>query len=333
MRMFARLSAVLAAVSAMLVAALPRASALDQVSFAFAFSGTGSIANFYATEDEGLFKKVGLDVTWVTPGNVADGVRLLASGQVQFAVVNSPDLVIARGRGVPIRSIFAVMQHGTAGIMAPVAKNVRTLKDLEGKIVGITGLPANKAMLLQVFRANGVDPDKVQIVNVGFGTLAVVLAGKVDALGDAITYAEPIGYNKALGKPLDDPSTITYFPFYKYGGPQYYANEVAVRDDYLAAHPDIVRRFAQGLRDGLAWSIANPDAAAKDFLKHFPQADPDYSTASWKAVVSLATSADTKTHGLGWQNENTWAEICQFLFDIKSTPAKVEPAAAYINME
>ena len=333
MRKAAWLPTLLEGVLLVLACTAPAADALDQVSLAFAFTGAGGVANFYSTEDEGLFKQVGIATDWVTPGNVADSVRLLASDQVQFAIVNSPEIIIARGRGVPIRSIFAVIQYGTAGIMAPVEKNIRTLKDLEGRTVGITGLPANKAMMLQALSASGVDLDKVQIVNVGFGTVPVLLAGKVDALGDAITYAEPIGYNKALGKPLDDPSTITYFPFYKYGGPQYYANNVAVRDDYFAAHPNVVRRFVSGLRAGLAWSIANPEGAAKHFLAHFPQIDPDTAVATWKAVASLTTSPDTTAHGFGWQNANVWAEICKFMTDINPTPEKVEPQSAYTNVE
>ena len=107
------------------------ACAADKVSFAFSFAGTSAISNYYATQDQGFLKSQGIEAAWVVPGQAADSVKLLASGQVQFALANSTEITVARGRGVPIRSVFAGIQYGTAGILAPVEANIRTIKDLE----------------------------------------------------------------------------------------------------------------------------------------------------------------------------------------------------------
>jgi ABC-type nitrate/sulfonate/bicarbonate transport system substrate-binding protein len=307
------------------------ACAADKVSFAFSFAGTSAISNYYATQDQGFLKAQGVEAEWVVPANAADSVKLLASGQVQFALANSTEITVARGRGVPIRSVFAGIQYGTAGILAPVEANIRSIKDLEGKTIGITGLPANRSMLLHVLRVNGVGPEKVRLVNVGFGSVPALLAGTVDVLGDSISYAEPIDYNKLKGKPLNDMSTITYFPFYKHGGPQYYVYNIAVADDYLKQNPDVVRRFLKGVREGLKWSVANQEAAVKFYLGHHPEAQPDRALAAFQSVATIVTSPDTEAHGLGWQNPNVWTQVSNFMHEIKATPEKIDSALLFTN--
>lgn len=308
-----------------------QAQELKKVSFALSFATTAAVANFYAAQDGGFFKKHGLDVEIVTPANAADSLKLLAADQVQFAIVNSPDVILARDKGLGIRSIAANNQFGTAGIMVPVEENVKSLKDLEGKNVAYTSVPANKAMLNLVLKKAGVDLDKVNFINVGFNGMQFLLAGRVNALGDAISYAEPVRFSLAKNKPEGDTSAYVFFPFYKNGGPRYYVYNIDVNAEYLAKNPDVAKKFLAAWREATEWSIANPAAAADYFIKRNPNADRISAEAAWKSIASIITSPDTQAHGLGWQNGDIWTEVSDFMSENKFSSVRIDPKSAYTN--
>src|SRR5918999_132932 len=54
-------------------------------------------------------------------------------------------------------------------------------RDLEGARVGVAGLPSDDAVLRAVVEHDGGDFDEVDRVTIGFGAVANLLAGKVDA--------------------------------------------------------------------------------------------------------------------------------------------------------
>jgi ABC-type nitrate/sulfonate/bicarbonate transport system substrate-binding protein len=183
---------------------------LTPLKFAYLFAPGGFFTNFAVSQDQGFFREDGLDVSLIVPGSASDAIKLVASGEVQFGLGHSTDVILARSRGVPVVSVGTTHQFGTAGVMAPVEKGIRTPKDLEGKTVGITGIPANRVMLEQMLRVHNVDATKVRIIVTGFAPMPALLEGRIDALGDAITWYEPIEYNLAKGKDPNDQSTYTY---------------------------------------------------------------------------------------------------------------------------
>ena len=58
---------------------------------------------------------------------------------------------------------------------------VRRPRDLEGRRVGVTGLPSDDAVVDSEVAADGGDPAKVDRVTIGFNAVANLAAGKVDA--------------------------------------------------------------------------------------------------------------------------------------------------------
>ena len=113
----------------------------------------------------------------------------------------------------------------------PTSSGVTSLKQLEGKTLGVTGIPFNRTMLEYCLKKAGVDVSKVKIVIVGFTPMPLLLSKRIDGLGDAITWSEPAMFNVQLGKPADDKSTYKYFAFYQNGVPRYYTLGVVATED------------------------------------------------------------------------------------------------------
>ncbi len=188
-------------------------------------------AGVFAAVDHKLFEAENLEVEFVSPATPADGLKLLASGGVQFATAHSTEVITARSKGLPVVSIATNHQYGTAGIMMPDSSGVTSLQQLEGKTLGVTGIPFNRTMLEYCLKKAGVDLNKVKIVVVGFTPMPLLLSKRIDGLGDAITWSEPAMFNVQIGKPAGDTSTYKYFAFYQNGVPRYYTLGVVASED------------------------------------------------------------------------------------------------------
>jgi len=288
-------------------------------------------AGVFAAVDRKFFDEEKLTVSFVSPATPADGLKLLASGGVNFATAHSTEVITARSRGLPVVSIATNHQFGTAGIMIPADAGVTTLKQLEGKTLGVTGIPFNKTMLEYSLKKAGVDLSKVKIVTVGFTPMPLLLSKRIDGLGDAITWSEPAMYNTQIKKPADDKSTYRYFAFYENGVPRYYTFGVVADERALAKEPDVARRYLRAWAKGQSWAFQNQTAAVEGMRQHAPELNVAEATANLAEIARISQSPDTKAHGLGWQDVKVWAAQEQFMREQKLIPAKVDVAKAVTN--
>jgi putative hydroxymethylpyrimidine transport system substrate-binding protein len=285
-------------------------------------------ANLLATIDKGFFKEEGLDVEMIVAANPADALKLVSAGSANFGMAHSTDVILARSRDMPIVSLGTTHQFGMAGIMAPTSLNIKSPKDVEGKSLGITGIPANRAMLEHVLRANGVDTSKVQILSLGFGLAPMLIANKVDVLGDAISWNEPIHYNKAMSKPLNDQGTHTFLAFYQFGLPRYYTHTVISSEDYLKANPAVAKKFMKAWIKGLEWTIANPDGAIEVLTKRYPELEKETQGGMLTSAKTIMISDDTKKNGSGWMDPKVWEAQAKFMLESKLIDSPVDTGKA-----
>ena len=287
-------------------------------------------AGLFAAVDRKFFADEGLEISFVSPATPADGVKLAASGGVQIATAHSTEVLTARSRGLPVVSIATNHQYGTAGIMMP-GTDVTNLKELEGKTLGVTGIPFNKVMLEYSLKKSGVDVSKVNIVTVGFAPMPLLLSKRIDGLGDAITWSEPAMYNSQVKKPAADKSTYKYFAFYENGVPRYYTFGVVANEEAVAKNPDLYRRFLRAWAKGLDWTVKNQQAAVEGMRKHHPELNEQESLANLAEIARISQSPDTKEHGLGWQDPKVWAAQEEFMREQKLIETKVDVSKAVRN--
>jgi putative hydroxymethylpyrimidine transport system substrate-binding protein len=281
-------------------------------------------AGVFAAVDHKFFEAEGIEVEFVSPSTPADGLKLLASGGVQFATAHSTEVITARSKGLPVVSIATNHQYGMAGIMVPATSGVTSLKQLEGKTLGITGIPYNRTMLEYCLTSAGVDLSKVNIVIVGFTPMPLLLSKRIDGLGDAITWSEPAMYNVQLDKPPEDKSTYKYFAFYQNGLPRYYTLGVVASEDTVNKNPELARRFLRAWVKGLDWAVNNQKAAIDGMRQHVPEINEKEAAANFAEIARISQSPETQAHGLGWQDPAVWAKQEEFMREHGVISAKVD---------
>src|SRR5204862_7323105 len=72
---------------------------------------------FYQAAAKGLYARAGLEVE-IWPGGPGAGIKLkVASGEADFGMNRSDDMIVAASRGLPFVMVAATMQHDPQALM------------------------------------------------------------------------------------------------------------------------------------------------------------------------------------------------------------------------
>ena len=138
------------------------ATAQEKKSLRVVFTGLAwnSELPFRAALARGYFKAQGLDIQPIFVRGGPAALAALSSGEVDFAEIGGAQAILrSRARGLDVVIIGAISNATNYQIVG--AKGTRTLEDLKGKIVGVTGAGAFSDFAMRVFlRRKGIDPDK-----------------------------------------------------------------------------------------------------------------------------------------------------------------------------
>ena len=213
-------------------------------------------AGVYAASRRGLDREEGIDLRVQAPSAATDAVRLLISGRAQFAILDIHDLAIAREKGRDIVGVMGIVQRPLAAILT--GGGVSRPRDLEGRRVGVTGLPSDEAVLASIVRGDGGDPAKVRATTIGFNAVASVVSGRV-AGATAFWNVEGVALEERLPEAGE-------FRVDEYGAPAYPELVLAVARRTLQRETDLVRRAVRALVRGYEVAAEDPDGALDDLV-------------------------------------------------------------------
>lgn len=90
---------------------------------------------YYQALAKGYYAEEGLDVEILKGGPNAQVMATVATGRAQIGMTNGDDVIVAVGRGVPIKMVAAEMQRDAQGILFHEENPIRSLRDLDGKTI------------------------------------------------------------------------------------------------------------------------------------------------------------------------------------------------------
>jgi len=132
----------------------------------------------------GLFKNHGLDVELVYTRGGSAAMQALVGGAVDYAATALDVAIQAFARGAEIRR-FATTGRLPLFALVTAPKNARqvtSIKDLEGKTVGVSALGnADHALALYLLKEANADKNKVQFATMGVNLLEALRQGQIDA--------------------------------------------------------------------------------------------------------------------------------------------------------
>jgi len=234
-------------------------------------------SGIYAAREQGFYADGGVELQVRQPGESTDAPKLLAAGRAEFAILDIHDLGIARERGLDLVGVLPIVQRPLASVLARADGPVRRPRDLEGRTVGVTGLPSDEAVVDSEVGADGGDPALVEEVTIGFNAVSSLAAGKVDA-ATGFWNAEGVALRRQ-GVP------VRIFKVDRYGAPPYPELILTVSRRTLEEDPALVDAVVKATRRGYAFAAENPEAALGDLLAAEPALDRGEQHAQLDALL------------------------------------------------
>jgi putative hydroxymethylpyrimidine transport system substrate-binding protein len=234
-------------------------------------------SGIYAARAQGFYRDAGVDLSVQQPGESTDAPKLLAAGRADFAILDIHDLGIARERGLDLVGLMPIVQRPLAAVLARGDGPVRAPRDLEGRSVGVTGLPSDEAVVDSEVSADGGDPSKVNEVTIGFNAVSSLAAGKVDA-ATGFWNAEGVALRRQ-GVP------VRTFKVDRYGAPPYPELVLTTSRRTLQREPALVDAVIAATRRGYAFAMARPAAALDDLLAADPALDRGDQAAQLRVLL------------------------------------------------
>jgi putative hydroxymethylpyrimidine transport system substrate-binding protein len=242
---------------AALVAGCGGDSSEDRVTLALDFQPNPAHAGIYATLRDDLDADHGLDLEVRVPSSSTDSLKLLAAGRAEVSVVDIHDLGLAREQGQDLVAVGALVQRPLAAVIA--RPEVRRPRDLEGRRVGVTGLPSDDAVLRAVVEDDGGDFDRVRRVTIGFSAVPSLIAGRVDAA---------VSFWNAEGVALRERGVRTReFRVDEHGAPRYPELVLVTERSYLRRMRETLADLLDALAAGTRAALADRDATIDDLVE------------------------------------------------------------------
>jgi putative hydroxymethylpyrimidine transport system substrate-binding protein len=211
------------------------------------------------------------------PGSGPDSLKLVASGKVDLGVLDIQDLAIAREQGTDLVAVAALIGKPLAALVAQ--PDVARPRALEGRTVGVSGLPSDPAFVKAIVEHDGGDVAKVKQVTIGFAAVNRLLTKRVDAV-PAFWNAEGVALKRAG---LD----VKEFRVEDYGAPPYPEVVLMTSRKTLDAHRDRIEDALAAIADGLKTTREHPDDAVSIIAKAAETKDTGLVRAQLDAVLPV----------------------------------------------
>jgi NitT/TauT family transport system substrate-binding protein/putative hydroxymethylpyrimidine transport system substrate-binding protein len=285
---------------------------LPSPSLVLDFAPNAVHAGIYAALAHRLDRADGIRLHVVVPSATTDSIELLESGRVDFAVLDIHDLALARERHAGLVGIMALVQRPLSAVIA--APPITTPRALEGRAVGITGVPSDTAVLRSIVAGAGGDPRRVRTITIGFNAVADLLAGRVAA---ATAFWNAEGVTLAARRP-----GFHTFRVDRYGAPSYPELIVCATAQTLRGRSRLAFAVVRTLIAGYALTLREPARSAADLASLVPGLDAGLTRAQLHVLLPAFRAPDGAVGQLDLGRLRSWA-AWEARFGIVSRPPDV----------
>jgi putative hydroxymethylpyrimidine transport system substrate-binding protein len=240
-------------------------------------------AGIYRALAAGYYRRENIDLQVVQPTSTQETLKLIDAGKAQFGLADGSDVAgLIDDRG-DAQAVMALVQRPLGGLIALASEHLSSPAQLQGRVVGITGVPSDTAVLDTEVRHAGGDPAKVRVVTIGFNGAQALQAGRIAAF---------TGFIPDDGVQLSESGhPITTFALDENGGPAYPGLVAFTRRGLIATNPLLVRDFVSATVEGYQDTERDPRRSLDELLQANPSLSRRLTAASLKVYLPLFSGA------------------------------------------
>src|SRR5262245_48610447 len=237
---------------------------------------------FRAALARGFFKQQGLTIEPILIRGGPAAIAALVSGEVDFAAIGGAQAVFrSRARGLDLSIVGCT--SGTTNYILLGDKRTRTVEDLRGKLIGITGAGTYSEFAVKAFlRKYNINPDKDVTLRAIGGTVL-----RAAAIEKGIIAAAPFSPEDGVRLIKAGYSVISNLSE-SLGIPQ---NIIVTRNEVLEKYPETSKRMLKSYIQGMQLAKFNKKEAMKAGYDAGLQGESDIVSAAWD-LYSPGLTAD-----------------------------------------
>ncbi|MFQ6014707.1 MAG: ABC transporter substrate-binding protein [Anaerolineae bacterium] len=283
-------------------------------------------APFYVALEKGYFAEEGIQLI-MDYGTEEDAIKLVAAGAREFGTVQGDQLILARAQGLPIVQIAEWFYSVPIAVFSLAEKGIEKPEDLIGKTVGQPGpYGATYTGYRALLYTQGINPEDINTINIGFTQVAAVAEGSVEAATGWATN-EPV----ELRYQGFDVNVIYVGDYVELGGGGPITNET-----FMAEHPDVVQGFVRAFVRGLRDTVADPEFALETVMRAVPVTGWGIDYEQYRKKTLEQIKLDNALHEaakvpLGSVDRSQLEFTLQFMLDAGMVEEAIDIDAAFTN--
>jgi NitT/TauT family transport system substrate-binding protein len=273
------------------------AARAQDVTFRLDWKVYGTHAPFFIAEKKGYYKAEGLNVKILEGSGSGAVVKLMGAKGDTFAFASGSTTLTAVTRGIPVKSVYGIMQKSPLAVIYLKKNALRSPRDLIGKTVSTSGGGSGTALFSAFLKANRIPSDQVTLASLGTGgrNRALLAEKVVGMLGYTVTEIPTL---EARGHEV---GSMLYADW----GMNTVANGIIVNTE-TEKDPELIVKFLRAVTKGIEYARDHQDEAAAYMHERFPHKEMAILKKELRWTLDLLVSESTKGKPLGWQAESDW---------------------------
>ncbi|HKX83428.1 MAG TPA: ABC transporter substrate-binding protein [Pyrinomonadaceae bacterium] len=226
---------------------------------------TGAQSGMFMAQQEGLFKKHGLDVELIHIPSSSRGIQAILAGEIAFSFMDGANAAQANLKGANLALVAGATNRQVFSLMAK--PEFKRITDLKGKKIGITrvGSSTHTSALFALGSAGlkGNDYQLLPLLEVP-NIYTALAAGQIDAgvmSPPTNARAKRSGFIELMNVAKE--------------GPEFVSVAVGASRSYVKANEDVVRRVVRAYADGVQLFKTNKPAAIRMIQRQLKVSDPE----------------------------------------------------------
>ena len=258
---------------------------------------------FYQALAKGFYREAGLDVELLPGGPGANIKPKIVSGDVEFAMNPSTDVIVAASRGLPLLIVGAVLQHDHQALLLHAENPIDSFQQLDGKTI----IASPTLVWIQFLQKKFAIHFDLQPMPYGLANFLADPAAIQQCIVTNEPYLAQLQGVRVKTLPIADSGYDAY-------------HVIFCRRDFARANPEITRAFvAASVRGWRDYIEGDPTPAHRLILSCNSQmtlAFLDYSRNEL-IVRNLVTGDPAKGEGIGRLSLTRLGEAIDLLLELK----------------